>query len=109
MHSVFAHDLENYRERLIKASVFRRTAAFELLGEGIEHEAELFVGDGAVAADPLERFMGPRQRAVLRGDDPVGGSEAGVAHAQFAHRDDPQRRVASRLASICAAVKGAAP
>jgi hypothetical protein len=105
--SALGHDAEHYRERAIKIDVARCRAAFDLGNSGMDRN-EPFVGCGGVAAYRRERRMRLRQRAELRGNNPIGGGEAGVTHAQFAHSDAPQRRVALRLASICAAVKGAA-
>ena len=106
-HSALGHDAEDYRARPIKTCVARRCATFNL-GDGSAHGAEPFIGDGSVATYLFERRMRFRQRAVLRGNDPVGGGKAGIAHPQLAHSDALQRRVAARLASICAAVSGAA-
>ena len=105
--SALGHDAEDYRERPIKTRVARRCATFNL-GDGSAHGTEPFIGDGSVATYLFERGVRFRQRAVLRGNDPVGGGEAGITHVQLAHSDAPLRRVAARLASICAAVNGTA-
>ena len=88
--SALGHDVEDYRERPIKTCVSRRRAAFNL-GDGGVYRNEPFIGDGGVAAYARERRMGFRQHAVLRGDDPVGGGEAGIAHAALLPSMKPQR------------------